>query len=105
MKLAQIDFGRLEQEMGLSPNPTSIGNIISNLIPYLFAAAGFLLTIYLVWGGLDFMFSMGDPKKISAARGKITQALIGFFVVFVSFLLIQLIGTIFNIPDFQTIFK
>jgi len=58
-----------------------------------------------VAGGLQMMLSRGDPKAIQSAQGKITNALLGFVIVFVSYWLVKLLGQIFGIEIFGDIFK
>lgn len=108
--LAQaLDFNVLNaklQEIGYKWLPgATLGNIISFLLPYLFAAAGILLLLYLIFGGLQLMFAKGDPKAIQAAWSKITNAVIGFVIVFLSYWITQLFGELLNIQIIKGIFK
>lgn len=82
-----------------------LGGIISALLPYLFAGAGLLLLLYLIYGGLSLMLSRGDPKAVQSAKDKITSAVMGFIIVFVSYWLVQIVGTILGIEAIQTIFR
>ncbi len=75
-----------------------LGTIISALLPYLFALAGLMLLLYLIWGGFSLMTSAGDPKAVEQAKGKVTNALIGFLIIFVSFWLAQILQVIFGLP-------
>lgn len=75
----------------------TISNIISSLLPYIFGAAGFALLIYLIIGGFQMMLSRGDPKAMQAAQAKITNAAVGFVIVFLAYFIVQLIGQIFHI--------
>lgn len=81
-----------------------IGKLISDLLPYLFAAAGLLLLLYLIYGGLSLMLSRGDPKAIQSARDKITGALVGFIIVFAAYWIVQIVGTIFGIEAIKETF-
>ncbi len=108
MKIA-IDFGQLYSDLpgfrfttGASGTP--LGSIISILLPYLLVLAGLLLLLYLLYGGFAYMTSAGDPKKLEAAKDKLTGALIGFIIVFVSFWLVQIVGRVFGIEPIIDIF-
>ena len=94
------------QAQGLPGNTlgTGVGSFISSLLPYVFGAAGLLLLVYLVTAGLSMMMSRGDPKAMQAAQARITNALIGFVIVFFAFALVALIGKILNISVFGTLF-
>lgn len=84
---------------------TNIGKIISNILPYIFTITGILLLIYLLAGGFQLMFAAGEPKKVQGAWGKITNAVIGFVIIFVAYWVTQLIGKVFNIQIINNIFK
>lgn len=110
MRLAQIDFNILNQSIR-STNPnykfgnlTKLGDIISALIPYLFTISGLLLLLYLLYGGYHLMLSKGDPKAVQEAQGKITNALIGFMIIFVAYWIVQIFGTILGIESIKNTF-
>lgn len=85
------------------PNLT-VGGIISKLLPYIFGAASILLLIYLVTAGISIMLSRGDPKAMQVGQAKITNALIGFVIVFFAFALVSILGNILGIDVFGDIF-
>jgi uncharacterized membrane protein len=78
--------------------------IIEFALPYVFGAAALLLLVYLVTAGLSMMLSRGDPKAMQAAQAKITNALIGFVIVFFAFAIVSIIGSVFGITVFGNIF-
>jgi len=82
----------------------SIGDIVSSLLPYLFAGAGLLLLIFLLYGGLSLMLSRGDPKAVESAKSKITGAVVGFVIVFAAYWLVQIVLTILGIKTQVGIF-
>lgn len=82
-----------------------IGDIISELLKYLFPLAGLLLLLYLLFGGFQLMTSGGDPKKIQEAKGKLTNALVGFIIVFVAYWLVQIIASTLGLGKIGEIFN
>ena len=76
-----------------------------NILSLVFTVAGILLLIYLMLGGLQMMFAKGDPKAVAGAWAKITNALIGFVIVFAAFWIVQIFGNVLNIPQILDIFK
>lgn len=82
----------------------AVGQIITDLLRYIFPIAGLLLLLYLVYGGYRYMLSRGDPKNLQEAKGVITTALVGFIIVFLAFWIVQLVGVIFGIEQIRTIF-
>lgn len=93
--MAQLDLNAIQQK-GLPNNrlPDDLGGIISSILPFVFYGAGIALLVYMVTGGLQMMLAKGDPKAMQAAQGKITNALIGFVIIIVAFLVVQLLAQI-----------
>ncbi|MGI5826184.1 MAG: hypothetical protein ACOX50_02095 [Patescibacteria group bacterium] len=102
--LAQgIDFNQLSEKLAQEtkinelflPGPTTnVAKIISLVLGYVFIFAGLLLFFFLIAGGFQLMTSPNDEKSITSARAKITNALIGFLLLFVSYWIVQIIQTI-----------
>ncbi len=78
-------------------NDTKPGGLLELSFNYIFPLAAIALFIFLLWGGISYMLSMGNPDKTKAAWAKITQALIGFIIIFTSWWLIQLVEVIFGV--------
>lgn len=102
------DFKQIETE-GLGPGfnfsgASTIADIISAALPYIFFFAGILLLVYFIIGGYKFMFSAGDPKKVAEGKGTLTNALIGFIVVFTAFWLVQIFGKFLGLQGIGTVF-
>jgi len=105
MQLAAIDFNNLEGSIpGFRFAGGNISDIVNYLIPRIFIFAGLLLLLYLIYGGFHFIISMGDPKGMQEARGKITNALVGFLVVFLAYWIVIILGRILGIDTFGGIF-
>lgn len=82
----------------------TLGSILSTALSYIFFAAGFGVLLMLLAGGFTYMTSGGDPKKTESAKGQLTNALIGFVIIFVAFWLVQAAGYIFGIQAINGIF-
>ncbi len=106
MEISQINYGGIEKEVGLKFSGQNIGDVISELTKnYVLLIAGLLLLIYLIIGGFQYLTSSGDPKKTQEAQAKITQALLGFFIVFGAFWLVQLLASILGLEKIKQLFK
>lgn len=80
------------------PGPASnVSAIISRLVEFLFVVAGLLLLFYLIAGGFQLMVSANNEKGVAEAKAKMTNAIIGFLLLFVSFWLVQIIEFIFGV--------
>ena len=83
----------------------TLGAIISQLVPTIFLITGILLLFYLLYGGLQLMLSRGDPKAFESAKGKITNALIGFVIIFAAYWIVQILGRFLGIEAIKDIFQ
>lgn len=101
--MAALDLNSIQSQA--TPGvPSSPGEFIHNLLPYALGAAGILLLIYMVLGGLEIMTSKGEPKAIQAAQAKITNGIIGFVIIAISAGVVVLLGKILNVPIFSQLF-
>ena len=76
---------------------SKVGDVFSALLPYVYVIAGIILLVMLIMGGLELMTAAGNPDKMKAGYGKITNALIGFLIIFVSYFIVQLLEMILGI--------
>lgn len=89
-------------------NLTATG-IISGAISLVLILVALVFFFILIIGGLKWVTSGGDEKKVGAARAQITNALIGLAIVFAAWAIMKLIGVVFgidilgnlSIPSFQ----
>lgn len=80
----------------------SVGNIVSNGIMILFIAGGLAVFVFFIWGAFDWITAGGDKEKITAARRKIVNALIGLTLLSLSYFIISLFGQIVGFDPFKT---
>ncbi|NCN03735.1 MAG: hypothetical protein GW942_01515 [Candidatus Pacebacteria bacterium] len=73
------------------------GGIITKLLQFAFPIAGMILFVMLVWGGFEMLSGASTSKSMEAGKNRITSAIIGFFLLFSSFWIIQLLEVIFGI--------
>lgn len=100
----QINLGN-KQQYGIpavgNPN-ASVGNIVSNGIQILFIVGGLAVLVFIVWGAFDWITSGGDKEKISSARKKITNSLIGLALLALSFFIVTLVGQVVEFNPLET---
>ncbi|MBI4008684.1 hypothetical protein HY357_00450 [Candidatus Roizmanbacteria bacterium] len=100
MRLAQDPtlqqlFGTVAPPPG---SPTDLGATIARLINLFLIVAGLAILIYMLWGGFDWVTSGGEKEKVEKARNKITNAVIGIFIVIIALTLFNVIaGNVLNI--------
>ena len=87
---------------GTNSNFTNLTNltpsgIVSGAIGLLMLAVALIFFFVLIMGGIKWVTSEGDEKKVGAARAQITNGLIGLAIVFASWAIMKLIETVFGI--------
>lgn len=104
-----IDFNQLSQDLqqatGLNnlflPGPASnVYSILSLILRYVYVIAGLILLFYLISGGFSMMTNPTDEKALTAAKAKLTNALFGFLLLFLSYWIVQIIEVILGISIF-----
>lgn len=92
-KLDDISLGDGKGTIGSTYS--SSGNLISTILKVSLTAAGIILLGLLIFGGIAVIMSAGsgDAKKAQQGKAAVTNALIGFAVVFGAFLIIKVIET------------
>jgi len=75
----------------------AFNNILQAVIQLLFVIGIILALAYFIWGGINWITSNGDKAKVQAARNKIIYAIIGLFVMFLAFAIVNLLGTFFGV--------
>lgn len=81
--------------------------LFANVVKAVVSLGAVTLFIMLLVGGFNFLFSAGDQKKLEAARGTVTQAVVGLVIMSVAYLIMLTIKsftgvdvTTFTIPNF-----
>jgi hypothetical protein len=73
------------------------GGIISRLLLFAFPIAGIVLFLMIVWGGFEMVTGATNAKSMDAGKQRITAAVVGFLLLFVSYWLMQLIELVFGL--------
>ncbi len=79
---------------------------IVGIYRYFAGVAGILATVMIMFGGVKYVISFGNPQKTADAKDTITGALMGLILVLGSFSILYLINpnlTTFNIPRIEHI--
>lgn len=115
--IAQVDFNSIFNELkkygieiklpgSAGPGSLPIQNatlwdIISAILPYIFVLAGLILFLILIAGGFGFLTAAGNPESIKKSQAKITNALLGFLIIFVAYWLVQILEIILGVTIFE----
>ncbi len=63
-----------------SPLPRTSGSLLSNILYIVFGVLGGISLIIVVWAGMKYTLSSGDPNKTAEAKNQIIYAAIGIAV-------------------------
>jgi hypothetical protein len=73
------------------------GAFITSSFPLLFGFAGLILFVMLIWGSMEILMAAANAKLAESGKKRITNAVIGFFILFSAFWIAQIITTIFGL--------
>ncbi|MGA2967757.1 MAG: hypothetical protein ABSD69_01110 [Candidatus Levyibacteriota bacterium] len=68
--------------------------LIANVILWTIGLAGTVALFMIIFAGYQLLFSGGDAKTVEGARKTLTFAILGLFLVFLSFLILHIITTV-----------
>lgn len=106
------DFDELTNEQIDSLNPLRLsgsavaddlstpGGILSRVITFAFPLAGLILFVMLFWGGFEMLSGAATKKSMDAGKQRVTAAVVGFILLFVSYWLVRLLEEVFGIKVF-----
>ncbi len=79
--------------------------LFQQIIFWLLAFCGAVAIFFVIFAGIKFITSGGDPKQAEGARKTLTYAVIGLIVILISFGLLNFIATFTGVrPDCLTKF-
>ena len=86
------DWGSCVQDGVATLNciPVVFGNILYWIVGF----AGITAVFLIIFSGIKFLTSGGDPKQVESARKTLTYAVAGLIIILFSFAIIKLIGTV-----------
>jgi len=76
----------------------SFGPVISGGIQIAIWIGIILCLLYLIWGGIEWLTSGGAKEGVSAAKSRMTAAIIGLVIVLSAWAVFGIIGHLFGIP-------
>lgn len=80
----------------------SVGQLVSALLPNVYLFASILLFLYAAVGGFMIITGAGDADSTENGKSALTNAIIGFVIIFVSYWIIQIVEVITGISIFNS---
>lgn len=78
------------------PQPQNVVDLVILIARWLFDIAGSLIVILIIYAGIRFLLSRGNPPEIQKARNILLWALVGFAVVLIGQGFVFLVESILN---------
>jgi cysteine-rich repeat protein len=70
----------------------NLSTLIAWLYYFIIGISGFAALVMIIYGGVQWMTSAGNPTKMGEARDKISSALLGVVIILMSWLILNLIN-------------
>lgn len=83
-------------------NPNVVSAIVSNILGFLTIVAGLWFLVQFILGAVSWISSGGDKGKVTQAKDKLTQSVIGLAIVVAAYGVAALLGAILGL-DFLNI--
>jgi len=79
-------------------NPTAFFNqLLPNAVTLLFVIASVIFLFMMVAGAIQWMTSSGDKQGLESARGRLSNAIVGLFILFALFAIITVLENFFGV--------
>ncbi len=89
--LAQINLKTTFFQGAAAGDEENLYTFIGKVLPNVYIIAGVILFIYFIAGGFFIVSSAGNPDSAKNGQKIITNAIIGFIILFTSYWLIEII--------------
>jgi len=102
----QMDYSALNKALGFNGSGSikpdargnfTLGGIIGGILPYLLTLAGLILFGMLIGGGFTMLAGAADKESQEKGKKMITSSLVGFFIIFLTYWIAQILQVIFKI--------
>lgn len=80
-------------------NSQGVSNIVESFLTFFFGILGFLAVAAFLFGGIMYLLSAGDEKRIASAKGTIMYAIIGLIVALLGYVVLRAVTSLVTISD------
>ncbi|MEN8253808.1 MAG: pilin [Patescibacteria group bacterium] len=94
--LNQFSQGEAAEEFFANDKVTP-ASFIKRTLNFLFPLSGMILFIMIVWGGFEMLSTAATKKSMDAGKQRITAAIVGFFLLFTAYWIMQILEAVFGI--------
>ncbi len=72
--------------------PSDIAPVVLAAVDIALTIAGMIAVGFVIWGGIQYVISQGEPDKTAGAKNTITNALVGLVIAGASIVVVSFIG-------------
>lgn len=73
--------------------------LIQNVVNAALAFSGLVALVIIIYSGITYITSHGDPQKVESAKKTMTWAIVGLVIVFLSFFIVRLISQLTGVDQ------
>ena len=81
-----------------TPQPTSIGALITRLLPIVYGIVGIVLFALFLYGGFMWLISSGDPDKVRKSADTMINAVIGVVIIIFAYFATRAVAGVLGGP-------
>ncbi len=85
-------MGPIDEDTGSFNWRTNIGRIALAIVEMLLRIVGLIAVGYVIYGGIKYIMSQGEPDKTKSAKNTVVNALIGAAIAIAATAIVNLIG-------------
>ena len=78
-------------DAGGTTNTTSANTLIKNIVNTMLFLVGVLSVIMIIYGGIQYVISVGDSGKVAKAKNTIIYAIVGLIVAILSYAIVNFV--------------
>ena len=94
---ADIENPVLKGNLGSGDPANVFGRFVGSWWGLAYVIGALLFLIYLVWGGVEWIMGGSNEERVTNAKNKISNAMMGLALLAVSWALVQAIGFVFGL--------
>lgn len=68
-------------EAGFSLDPKTPEIVVGQMILLVLGLVGAIFLAFMIWAGIEWMTAQGNDQKVTRAKNKITEAIVGLIIV------------------------
>ena len=76
---------------GTAEHPTDVNSTFNGAVKLVLSVAGMVATAFIVYGGITYSTSNGDPAKVKRGRSILTFSIVGLLVVLLAFSIVNFV--------------